>query len=548
MTSLAARMGDDTSAANTYFHLLSNNTFTLSGLSSYVLAGAKDGFRCHFARPAPLGLHLRANYKSALQDETRISKALTDRLSNGKTLGPFAWDGSLPPGYDRLCINPMGSVPYKYEPQRSRPIDDPWVNDYLRAPYFCMPSLALVRLFASPGCWFGLQDVASAFPCLPLHPDMWPFFGFLWHDLTSNQGANPTARPRQLYLHTHGLFGPRDLPYIWTMYMLWVTMAALADGIPLAAPYLDDICHVNDHRHEVALYMDRYAALLASLGTPEKLLKRSGPFQKGELLGRLINSRTFTIGVPKEKMDRFTALLRRLFVPGSRRVPTGDLRCLLGLANFIASVLPPAFACYLAPLFALFRGLRLPRCHRRCRNYTIKVTMEARDAASALLRALPDFNHRVSINPALTHAQGPRIYSDAGGSPPGWGYCSRRCFRAGLFTGPARDLNIALLELAALVYGVEAHLIDLQWSGCYLPLYCDNEVVCAWLTRGRANGEPELRALANQMLRRVYHLALARDVIFTVHWLPSAANIAADALSRLDFARFHTAYLAHPDW
>lgn len=542
-------MGDDTSAAPTYFSLISNGNFaSLSSLSAFVLAGARQGFSCNFAALPPVGLHHRSNYRSALDDAPRISSALISRLANNKTIGPFLWTGRLPHGYDRLCVNPMGSVPYKYEPERSRPIDDPWVNDYIRAPYFPMPTLELVRLFASPGCWFGLQDVAGAFPCLPLHPTMWPYFAFLWHDLRS--GSAPPATPRQqcLYMHTHGLFGPRDLPWLWTMFMLFVTMVAVAEGLPLSPPYLDDIPHVYDHKFEVDIALDRYAEILARMGTPEKPLKRSAPFQKGEILGRLFNSRTFTIGVPKEKIDRFTALLRRLFVPGSRRIPALALASLMGMAAFIASVLPPAFTAYLSPLYAMFRrsGVSL---RRRSRHHTLRVSPDARATAAALLRALPDFNLRVSINPDLTHRRGPRIYSDASGLPiAGWGYASCRCFRGDVFLGAARDLDIMLLELAALVYGVEAHIMDLGFHTCVLPLYCDNQVVCGWIDRGRANGEPALRSLANDMLRRLFHLSLARNVLFTVHWLPSAENICADALSRLDHSRFHEAYLAHRDW
>ena len=407
-----------------------------------------------------------------------------------------------------------------------------------------MPTFDLVRKFATPGCWFGCQDVASAFPCLALHRDMWPLFAFLWFDLRSpdNDPADPALHQSCLYFHTHGLFGPRDWPYIWTMYMLFVTMVATASGIPLAPPYLDDVPHVRERRSEVVFDLERFADLLASLGTPEKPLKRVGPLQKCEILGRLFNSRTFTVAVPKEKMDRFRAALRRLFAPGpaSGKAPLAAIQQFCGQAAFVGTVLHPAFNSYMSPIYALLRRVNTQDPRRR--HHNVRITSEAKWAGRALVADIHRFQHRVSINPDLTHSPGLAIYSDACGSPtPGWGFASRRHFQAGRFSPPLSHWHINVLELLAALYGVQAHL---QWlPRTVVRLYIDSQVVVAWISKGRAGGaDAERRRLSNSILRELFALALEHDFLFDVRWLASADNAAADALSRSDFTRFSAVY------
>ena len=543
LTRLAALMGTDISVAPTYFSLMANERFKdMGALSAYVVEGASNGFKCHFESDPPQGLFNKANYKSALEDADRISTSLQDRISKGRTIGPFLWEGSLPLGYSSLFVNPLGSIPYKYEPWRSRPIDDPIVNEYLWAPYFPMPTLGLIRAFSSPGCWYGLQDVASAFPCLPLHPSMWPYFGFLWNDL--RPGAE-TPSP-SLYLHTHGLFGPRDLPYIWTMYMLFVSMAAVHLGIPLVAPYLDDICHVRDRRSEVAFDMHRTSEHLEDCGTPDKVSKRQGPFQKGAILGRLFDSKSFTISVPADKMQRLIASLKRVFSESrntSGKVTCKDYREFCGYASFVGSVLHKAFQSYLAPIFALLHLTSSRRPHNR-----IRLSAEAVAAGRALIHDIHRFDRTVSINTDYTHTRTTRVYSDASGAPSlGWGYVSLKSFRAGIFGPPMCDWHIDILELLALLYGVQAHAES--WRGCIVPLYCDNEAVVGWVKRGRAKAATlERRLIANSILRELFALSLQYDFLFELTWLASKENEMADALSRGDYARFCTTYAEHKEW
>ena len=153
----------------TYFNLVAQGAFSQESLADYIVAGVQHGFLNHFFMP-PTGFHYKQNYKSARDSHSQVSTSLRKRLQSGQTLGPFDWDHHLPPSVRALCVDPLGSVPYKLEPDRA--IQDPAANYFIFAPYFPMHSFQLIRHWSTPGCWYGLQDVEGAFPCLPLHHSM----------------------------------------------------------------------------------------------------------------------------------------------------------------------------------------------------------------------------------------------------------------------------------------------------------------------------------------------------------------------------------------
>jgi hypothetical protein len=522
---------------------MTQGRFTPVSLLEYITSGASSGFTNHFIEP-PVGLHYTPNYGSARTDHLAVSTALRKRLASGQTLGPFSWDHKLPASIPAMCVDPLGAVPYKLEPDRRRPIQDAAVNQYLYAPYFPMPAFALVRSWATPNCWFGLQDVEGAFPCLGLHYSMWPFFCFAWYNLGAPPpggalGSDPPDFQEFLYINVAGLFGPRDIPYVFTMYMLLVTLLMVSMGIALVAPYLDDVCHVHEHRGEVSFAMDNTSVLWAHLGSPEKYSKREGPFQRGGLLGREINSRTFTVAVPSDKMVRFRGDLKQVLAPNGVRFR--KLESILGLAAFIASVLDPVFGVFINPLQDFTRAQSPSANPWR----HIRLSAETRATTRRLLAILPHINRRVSINPALSFTRASAIYSDAsGGRHAGWGYASKSHFQGGVFTSYLSRKPICLLELLAVLYAVRSHAK--LWTGQVVPFYIDNTVAIGWLTRTRsASGSPSLRREADAALLEIFSLALQYGFIIEPIWIASKDNEMADALSRAEFARFVRAYTTH---
>jgi len=68
---------------------------------------------------------------------------------------------------------------------------------------------------------------------LHFHASAFPYLAFLWYDVTSTEYKDPHEC---MYVHTHGNFGVSVLPFIWSMYMLFVTLSAVDLGIAANAP------------------------------------------------------------------------------------------------------------------------------------------------------------------------------------------------------------------------------------------------------------------------------------------------------------------------
>ena len=191
-----------------------------------------------------IGKHYKQNYKSSLLFKSGVHKSLCKRLATNKTTGPFAWTGSvddLP--FSDCAINPIGAVRYKYEQDRARACDDPFINDAITPPSFSMPAMQQLRERAFPFCSWAKSDVEAAFPCMKLAQGDLPWMLFTWYapDDTDFTGSGTGC----LYVHTHGNFGPRPLPHHFTMLMLAVNIAARAIGLDIPAAFIDDNIHTG---------------------------------------------------------------------------------------------------------------------------------------------------------------------------------------------------------------------------------------------------------------------------------------------------------------
>ena len=180
------------------------------------------------------GKYHKTNYKSSLSFKSGVQKSLLKRLAANKTTGPFAWTGdvsTLP--FPDCAVNPIGAVPYKYEPDRARACDDPFINEAITPPGFSMPAMQMLRDAAFPYCSWLKSDVAAAFAAMNLSTDDMPWMMFSWYhpDDTTFSGTDQDY----LYVHTHGNYGPRPFPHHFSMLMLCVNIAAKSLDIDVPA-------------------------------------------------------------------------------------------------------------------------------------------------------------------------------------------------------------------------------------------------------------------------------------------------------------------------
>ena len=103
-----------------------------------------------------------------------------------------------------------------------------------------------------------MSDVEDAFPMLPLHPDVWPYFMYRFY-------VDDTSDTEALFLNCMGDFGAAGMPGTFKIFFadVVVGMARAAQVLTLPMPiYVDDCALIGPDRDRVDLEMRvfQYAA------------------------------------------------------------------------------------------------------------------------------------------------------------------------------------------------------------------------------------------------------------------------------------------------
>ena len=155
--------------------------------ASFVAGGLRHGFTAgvDVVRLARMGNRWFSNYKSAEAARIPVRQAIMKRVARGKTLSLGAWTsqlaGEVRAYFANSFIFPMGAVEKALEPNVFRP-----TSDHSRTGLNAASDLSFLRhslnTYNEIAEWFRtdyfmrVSDVEDAFPMLPLHPDVWPYF------------------------------------------------------------------------------------------------------------------------------------------------------------------------------------------------------------------------------------------------------------------------------------------------------------------------------------------------------------------------------------
>jgi hypothetical protein len=224
---------------------ISDNRYNVDSLSAQISEWVNNGFPLEHDSSLH-GKHHAPNYKSAVTEfRPQVTKSLLKRLATNKTMGPYSWSGNVNDLPFTSCgVNPIGAVPYKYEPGRARACDDPWINAAIDPPHFKMTALEQLRRDAYPCCSWAKTDVEAAFPVMHVRQTDLPWMLFAWYhpDDTTFSGIDQDC----LYVHNYANFGPRPWPFEFTMLMLYTNIAGKAQGIDIPAAFIDDNMHTDN--------------------------------------------------------------------------------------------------------------------------------------------------------------------------------------------------------------------------------------------------------------------------------------------------------------
>ena len=150
-------------------------------------------------------------------------------------------------------------------------------------------------------------DVDAAYPILPLAWWLWPFFMFVWFDITLD---DLTARWR-LYMHLTGDFVTSGLPGTFKIFFSDVVVNMARSELLLTLPlpvYVDDCSLIGDDQSLLNSEWQAFKAFLKSLGITMKDLKERSATMVQLVLGFWWDSIQRTRTLESRKLEAYKTM------------------------------------------------------------------------------------------------------------------------------------------------------------------------------------------------------------------------------------------------
>ncbi len=467
----------------------------------FLLQGIREGF-CIVdpgSEPRPATV---PNYKSALNVRSKIDAEIRKGIAEQHyvlaevkpNLTSAIGAVPKPNGDVRLihdCSRPAGSSVNDY------------AQDNVKLRYQTMADAVSLL---TPGCWLAKVDLKGAYRSVGLHPSQFGFTGLQWQF---------TGDPTPTYLYDTRLpFGARKSPSIFHRLTQSVRRMMQRRGYTILV-YLDDFLIVADSKRQCQLAMDTLLSLLRQLGFAIAWEKTIGPTQYVVFLGIAINTMTFSLHLPEDKVKSFRTLLASYRTRS--RATLRQLQQLAGKLSWAAHVIHGG-RIYLQRVLNTLRPLRKP-------HHKAPLTPEFHSDINWWLTYLDHFNCKRLLH---SHRDTIIITTDAsntGGSmicKNDWAYVN---WELDLPSWTRAHINTKeTLAIVAAVYRWAP-----QWQGKRVYVFTDNVTARASINRGVCR-DPDLMT----HLRNVFWLATMYDFDLRCHSISGKDNHHADTVSRMD--------------
>ena len=421
-------------------------------------------------------------------------------------LGPF--DRSIVP---TVHINRLGAVP-KSTPGKYRLIVDlshprgQSVNDgiseaHCSLSYVSVDQAAQTALKLGRGTLMAKVDIREAYRNISVHPeDRW-LLGLSW------RGG--------IFIDTVLPFGLRSAPKIFNAIADALEWVAQENGVDAIYHYLDDFLVLG------APGSDRCANDLATLmkwttwlGLPVAQEKVEGPTTVLTFLGIEIDSTTFVLRLPEEKLVALKTLIAAW--RDRRWCRKSELRSLAGKLQHACKVVRPGRS-FLRRVFELLQGVDRDHHHIRL-NKAMQSDLTWWD------QFLDSWNGVSLLRPARLSSPDHHIYTDASGSfgcGAIWA-CNWLQFRwpQTYSTVPIAPKELVPIVMACVIWG---H----TWKGQVVHVHSDNDAVVAVVNSGYSR-DPQLM----QLVRSLFFVLATWDIALHACHIPGVLNTVADAISR----------------
>ena len=470
----------------------------------YIVIGLAEGFRVGFDRRQPLRSATR-NLPSVSEHDSVVSAYIDAELSANRLLGPLPSHVARYTHCSRIGVVPKGHNTGKWRLITDLSFPEGFsVNDGISPAlcslsYISVDAVAAVITGLGQGTLLAKIDIQAAYRLIPVHPDDRPLLGIEWEGSVYCDAMLP--------------FGLRSAAKIFTAVADSIEWILRRRGVVHIAHYLDDFIILGTpHSSQCADSLKIVVDTCAELGVPLALDKCEGPRTRLTFLGIELDTETWSLRLPRDKLTRIQDTLDTW---RERKVcRRKELESLVGLLHHACKVIRPgrSFLRRMITLLSSTNDRHVIRLNRAFR------------ADLAWWRMLAANWNGTGLIPQNGTTPSTTLFTDASGS---WGcgaFWNQRWLQFH-WSESAAPLPISVKEMLPII--MAAATWGAQWRGQCVACYCDNQVVVATLA-SRPSKEERLAHLLRCLF---YFEALYQFELRGFH-IPGTQNRVADALSR----------------
>ena len=481
--------------------------------ADYIFKGLSEGFRIGFSRGS-ICLHSRtSNHPSALANQEVVQQRITEEVAAGRLHGP------LPQQLASLVhTSPMGLVPKAHQSNKWRLIVDlshpsgSSINDGIdpelsSVKYSSVDNAVSIIMALGKGAELVKLDIKDAYRIVPVHPSDYHLLGILWEGKKYIDRALP--------------FGLRSAPKIFSAVADLIAWVLNQVGIKCQIHYLDDFLFIGaPGTDQAAQALTIVLETFNTLGIPVAVHKTEGPTTALGFLGILIDTRTFELRLPSDKLARLQEMIRSW--SGRRSCTKKELESLLGHLSHAAMVIRQGRT-FLRELFPLLHVNRGP-------TQFIRLNASARADLLWWRIFLKDWNGKSFFPVAAPSVE---VVSDASGAYGCGGFSLPHGWFQVEWPENWHSIHIAAKELVPIV--IAASIWGPAWRQRCVCFRTDNMSVVNVLGSCTSK-DPVLMHLIRCL---IFYAALFRFQFVAEH-IPGVINVAADAISRNNLPLFHS--------
>ena len=298
--------------------------------AAYLLDGLTNGFRIGFHRQSSQLSSRGSNHPSATVNQNQVDERIAAELAAGRLLGLLPMQLT-----HNVHVSPMGLIPKPHQPNKFRLIVDlshpagHSVNDGI-LPRLCSLQYASVDMAVDmikqlgKGTQMVKLDIKEAYRIVPVHPADYHLLGITWRGHTYIDRALP--------------FGLRSAPKIFSAVADFISWVLHEQGIAYQLHYLDDYLLLGaPNSPQAAHALATVNWTFQRLGIPIASHKTEGPAASLCFLGILIDTHSYELRLPPEKLDRLKHILHQW--ERKKFCTRKDLESLLGHLSHAATVI-----------------------------------------------------------------------------------------------------------------------------------------------------------------------------------------------------------------